>query len=48
MIVSWSLVINLGWLEKRYLPTQNETWQGEKEEDLPDDVDEFDAMDTYN
>ena len=33
--------------ERTYQP-KNETWQGEKEEELPDDLDEFDAVDIYN
>ena len=31
----------------RLIKPQNETWQGEKEEELPDDLDEFDAVDIY-
>ncbi len=27
---------------------KNEIWQGEKEEALPDDLDEFDTVDIYN
>ena len=34
-------------LKKGTSQPKNETWQGEKEEELPDDLDEFDAVDNY-
>ena len=45
-----SITTKWGRVEKMkgtYQP-KNETWQGEKEEELPDDLDEFDAVDIYN
>ena len=45
-----SITTKWGRVEKKegtYQP-KNETWQGEKEEELPDDLDEFDAVDIYN
>ena len=45
-----TITIQWGRVEKKKGTGQpkNETWQGEKEEELPDDLDEFDAVDIYN